>query len=231
MKIASDWKFNQNITNTFDTHVRKHVPLYDEIHSLISSTSHWFVEQETNVYDIGTSTGEFLKNIKEYSSNKKFELIGIDSSIEMVKKAKSNLKEHDIQANIIHGDVLDSSFKIENASLIASILTNQFISIHKREALLRKIYEGLNKGSAYIIVEKIKGNNSFFNDMWIELYHEKKLENGLTEQQIMNKARAIRGVLKPLSLNDNILLLKNAGFKDVDVFFKWCNFVGIIAVK
>ncbi|AVB11518.1 tRNA methyltransferase [Bacillus velezensis] len=231
MLLVSDWEFDQDVTKTFDSHVREHVPLYDEIHKLISSTSQWFIEDYTNVYDIGTSTGEFLKNIKRSSPNKLFNLIGIDSSKEMVDQAKVNVDKNNIDADIIEGDILDDSFEIKNASLVTSILTNQFISIHKRNVLLDKVYRGLNKGSAYIIVEKIKGNNPFFNEMWIELYHEKKLENGLNEKQVMDKSRAIRGILKPLSLNENLKMLHQAGFKDADVFFKWCNFVGIIAVK
>jgi len=38
-------------------------------------------------------------------------------------------------------------------------------------------------------------------------------------------------VLIPYRLDENIELLKWAGFRQTEVFFRWYNFCGIIAVK
>lgn len=45
------------------------------------------------------------------------------------------------------------------------------------------------------------------------------------------KSRAIRGVLQPYTVDENIQMLQEAGFRDIDTFFKWNNFVGFIAIK
>ena len=58
-----------------------------------------------------------------------------------------------------------------------------------------------------------------------------KLSNGLTEQEVFAKSRAIRGIMIPNTVQENIEMLQEVGFKDVDIFFKWCNFVGFIAIK
>lgn len=91
--------------------------------------------------------------------------------------------------------------------------------------------EGLVEGGAFIFVEKIRAENSLFEDIWNDLYWDFKQENGLNEQQVIKKAQSLRGVLIPLSLTENLSLLSDVGFQCMDTFIKWHNFAGIIAVK
>jgi len=221
----SGWKFDETVVSVFDEHVGQSVPMYEEIHNLITDISSWFLQDETNVYDIGTSTGKVLYNLtKKY--DKSINYIGLDNSIHMVNKLKSNNPPFKaIEVDVTKG------YEFENASLITSVLTIQFIREDLRQELINNIYKGLNKGGAFIFVEKIVGNNARFNEIWTELYHELKLKNGLSEQHVFEKSRAIRGVMKPYTLDENYELLHNAGFKDIDTFFKWNNFVGLIAIK
>lgn len=225
----ANWKFNKEITEIFDEHVRKSVPMYDNFHNTIGDLSEWFIEDNTNVYDIGTSTGEGLNNLLLHHKNKKVTYIGIDSSKDMIHKARENLKQHNV--TLINGDISDSDIEIHNASFITSILTLQFIPQRKRKIVIDKAFKGLNKGGALVVVEKVIGNNARFDEMFIELYHDFKLTNGLTEEEVFAKSRAIRGVMSPNTVQENISMLEGAGFKDVDIFFKWCNFVGFIAIK
>lgn len=226
----SGWKFDGEVVPVFDEHVNQSVPLYNEIHNLITDISGWFLEDQCTVYDIGTSTGKVISKLNDTYKDKKVKYIGIDSSIEMCEKAKDNLKE--CENVIVHnGDVNNDAFNFENACLITSVLTVQFIPERKRQELVNKVYRGLNQGAAYIMVEKVIGSNARFNEIWTELYHELKLKNGLSEEHVFAKSRAIRGVMKPYTVSENIHMLENAGFKDIDIFFKWNNFVGFVAIK
>lgn len=228
--MSSNWEFDSEIVPIFDGHVRQSVPMYDEIHRLITDMSAWFIEDETNVYDIGTSTGEVIKNLTERYPHKKSTFVGIDSSPEMVERARKSLS-NDCRAEIRERDITKESFLVENASMITSVLTMQFIPQRYRQRVVDSFYSGLNKGGAFIMVEKVVGSNARFNEMQIELYHEMKLRNGLTEQHVFEKASAIRGVMRPYTLKENISMLDKAGFKDIDTFFKWNNFAGFIAIK
>lgn len=228
--MASDWKFDSNIVPVFDEHVRQSVPMYDEIHRLVTDISAWFLEDGTNMYDIGTSTGEVIKNILDKYPAKNTKLIGMDNSKEMVEKTKERFKSED-NVSIEFLDLVKDDYKIENASLITNILTMQFIPQRHRQAIINRLYEGLNEGGCLILVEKVVGSNARFNEMWVEMYHEMKIRNGLTEKHVFEKASAIRGVMRPHTLKENIEMLDIAGFKDIDTFFKWNNFVGFVAIK
>jgi tRNA (cmo5U34)-methyltransferase len=100
-----------------------------------------------------------------------------------------------------------------------------------REALLESIVEGLNPGGVLILVEKVLGNDAFLNRLWIKLYYEMKRRNGYTETEIAQKREALENVLIPYRPDENIKILRRAGFDEVDMFFKWYNFAGFLALK
>lgn len=230
MKLEeSNWKFDESVVPIFDEHVKQSVPMYDEIHSLVTDISGWFINDLTNIYDIGTSTGKVITSLLQKYPNKNVNYIGLDNSIEMCNKATSKFEKNE-NVSIIHEDIT-RDYLFENASLITSILTLQFVPVQLRQELINKIHKGLNKGSAFVMVEKVVGSNARFNEIWTELYHELKLKNGLSEQHVFAKAKAIRGVMKPYTVSENIEMLEIAGFKDIDIFFKWNNFVGFVAIK
>jgi tRNA (cmo5U34)-methyltransferase len=228
--MSGTWRFDAEITPIFDEHVRNHVPLYAEIHEMVTSLSGWFLEDGTNAYDIGTSLGEVLGNLVRTYPFKRINYHGIDTSPEMVAKTSERFNVVP-NVNIHNADITDTHFIIENASLVTSILTIMFIAQKHRREVVQKIYDGLNAGSAFIMVEKVIGSNARFDEMWVELYHDMKHRNGVSEADIFKKSRAIRGVLKPNTVEENIKLLNSVGFKDVDMFFKWGNFAGFIAIK
>lgn len=226
----SSWEFNGDVVPVFDKHVRDHVPMYEEFHRLITDISGWFIDNETSVYDIGTSLGEVIKNLKNVYKHKNVKYFGVDASAEMVNEAKSRfLNEPDVFIELT--DVTSNQFEITNASLVTSVLSMMFIKKRYRQDVVNKIHNGLNDGGAFVLVEKVVGNNANFDSIFVDLYHEFKLRNGLTEKQVIEKSRSIRGVLRPNTFDENIKMLNDAGFENIDTFFKWNNFAGIVAIK
>jgi tRNA (cmo5U34)-methyltransferase len=131
--------------------------------------------------------------------------------------------------DFLHQDVVQTEF--EEADLFISLFTMQFLSMPERMQVLRRVYQCLRSGGALIMAEKVLAEEGRFNDMWVELYWDFKKGQGLTDDQILQKARSIRGVLRPITLTEHISMLKMIGFNSIDVFFKWYNFAGILAVK
>ncbi len=111
------------------------------------------------------------------------------------------------------------------------VLTLQFVRPLYRERLIRSIYDGLTENGCLILVEKVLGENSTFNRLFIKHYYEMKRRNGYSELEIAQKREALENVLIPYRLEENKELLRRAGFRHVDVFFKWYNFCAIIAMK
>lgn len=58
-----------------------------------------------------------------------------------------------------------------------------------------------------------------------------KKRNHYDEMEIMQKREALENVLIPYKISENIQMLEEAQFKSSEVFFKWYNFAGIVAIK
>ncbi len=127
-------------------------------------------------------------------------------------------------------DLVDG-LTIDNASVVLLCLTLQFIRPIYRGKVIRTIMEGIVPGGALVLVEKILAEENRYNRDFIKYYYEMKKRNHYSEMEIAQKREALENVLVPYKLSENISLLKDAGFDHCEVFFKWYNFAGIIAVK
>ncbi len=149
---AGEWRFDERLAKVFDGHIRESVPFYDEIHRMTAELSDWFVHDSSLVYDLGTSTGEGVRRIYERHENKNLRFVAIDSSKEMIQKARENLL-HVSNVQFVVSD-LNNPFLIENANLVLGMFTFQFLRVESRQRLLKEIFSGLVDGGALILAEK-----------------------------------------------------------------------------
>jgi hypothetical protein len=86
-------------------------------------------------------------------------------------------------------------------------------------------------GGALILVEKVLGSNNAIDTMLVDEYYRIKAENAYTQEQISAKRKSLEGVLVPITARWNEEMLKEAGFRSVDCFWRYLNFAGWVAVK
>lgn len=228
---AVDFAFNAAVATVFDDMVSRSVPYYAEMQRMIAELATDFAVEKTNVYDLGCSTGTTLLNLGA-CLKPEVKFVGVDNSLEMLERCRAKLEERGFSRphKMICAD-LNEGIQIENASLVTMILTLQFIRPLHRDKLVNQILRGLNPDGCLIIVEKVIGEDSLFNRLFIKHYYEYKRRNGYSELEISQKREALENVLVPYKLLENREMLMRAGFRYCDVFFKWYNFCGIIAVK
>lgn len=228
---ASDFKFGANVANVFDDMVNRSVPYYGEIQRMMAELAADHAKEGSDVYDLGCSTGTTMIGM-DTLVNPKVRFVGIDDSQEMLDKCKLKLSEIGFSRDYeLRCADLSQGVKINNASVVVLCLTLQFVRPIYREQLLKNIYDGLNPGGVLILVEKILAEESDFNRDFIKYYYNYKRRNNYSELEISQKREALENVLIPYKLSEDIAILRDRGFINCEVFFKWYNFAGIIAVK
>jgi len=228
---ASDFKFNKEVVTVFDDMVVRSVPFYVEIHRMIAELTRDFAVKNTNVYDLGCSTGATLINL-DRALPKNIHFVGIDNSDEMLKSCEANLKAAGVERKVgyLHQD-LNSDIQLTNPSVVIFCLTLQFLRPLNREKIIRRIYDSLPENGVVILVEKILTEHSICNRLFVEHYYQFKMRNGYNEIEISKKRESLENVLVPYKLSENEELLTSSGFRFIEVFFKWYNFAGLIAIK
>ena len=219
----------------FDEHIENSIRGYGHLLEDIVSLSRYFVENDTNVYDLGCSTGKMTQRLIEanYDHCTDASWYGIeiaDGFQEDLVKREDAIHKFDPNAWVYfeHEDIRDT--EIHNASLVTSIFTLQFMPKRDRKKVIENIYHGLNCGGAFIFSEKTICENANFQDMLTFNYYDYKRKSFDTED-IMNKERTLRHMMKPNTWNELTDMIYNAGFKDVQPFWRNHMFVGAIAVK
>lgn len=230
-KGIEDFKFGQKVVQVFDDMVERSVPYYLEIQRMMAEMANDFAAENTNVYDLGCSTGTTLLGLDK-ALNQNVSFVGVDESEEMVKKCTANFQKAGVTRGyeIQQGD-LNKGVIIKNASVVVMCLTLQFIRPLNRVYLVKEIQRQMNDNGCFILVEKVLGEDSLLNRLFIKYYYDMKRRNHYSEMEIAQKREALENVLIPYRLSENIDMLAKCGFRYSEIFFKWYNFTGIVAVK
>ena len=226
--IKKQFEFDKDVAIVFDDMLSRSVPHYNEMLNLTTSFALKYIDDNSTIYDLGCSTATTLINIAK-QSDKKLNLIGIDTSDAMLNQAKQKSKAYGIDIDFIQNDIFDVDFK--TSSVIISNYTLQFIRPLQREKLIKKIYNSLSSGSIFIFSEKVITDDKILNKQFIDEYYNFKKTQGYSEFEIAQKREALENVLIPYSYEENKKMILDAGFKHFDCIFKWINFATFIAIK
>jgi len=206
-------KFDFNTIQDFDEHILKSIPNYDVLISSIKSISEYFFVEETSIYDLGCSTGKLLKSI-----NGNYNKIGYDIATLLPQEEGFTAVD------------LNEPFQVEDACMVYSIFTMQFLNPSKRHQYLKRIYDGLIKGGALIICEKVYQEHGKIQEIISFSHYDYKLKH-FSSDEIISKERDLRFIMKPCLNDDLTQMLKEAGFTMVCDFWQMFNFKGLIAIK
>ncbi len=154
----ANWSFGGDVSDKFDSHVSRSVPLYNEGHELILKLSDYFLHNDSVCYDLGCSTGELIRKLTNHT-NKNIKFIGVDCENNMLNKARDkSYGKHDVE--FVENDL--ENIELEKSDLIISYYTIQFIPPKYRQQLINNIYESLNWGGAFILFEKVRAPDARF---------------------------------------------------------------------
>ncbi len=231
--------FDEKVAHVFDDMLERSIPYYHEMLNLGA----YFIAQNLKenihpkslpkplskplIYDLGCSTGNFFIALNQ-QIQQEIELVGIDNSMPMLKKAQEKLKDfNNVRFECM--DFLEVEFK--EASAFSLLFVLQFVRPMQREVLLKKIYNSLALNGVLLVGEKIMSEDRILDKQMIELYYLYKQNQGYSHNEIAFKREALENVLVPYSLKENVALLESVGFKHVEALFKWVNFTLLVARK
>lgn len=228
--ISKQFEFDAEVATVFDDMLLRSVPFYKESQALTRRFAMNALASGGVVYDLGCSTASLLLEIERSMERRgNVRLIGIDNSPAMITHARKKIEAYGSSVELYEGDILQ--FPYEKAQVIISNYTLQFIRPMVRDSLVRTISDTLNEGGVFIFSEKVVSEDPKLNKELIDCYYDFKKVQGYSEYEIVQKREALENVLIPYTMNENIQMAKNNGFKTCEVLFRWANFATFIAIK
>lgn len=224
------FRFDERVATVFDDMLHRSVPLYAESIRLQAKLAVQYFQPGTRIYDLGCSNGNLGVMICHRFGAGPFSMKAVDSSAPMIEKYRDRLSDREKQSVQFVCDRIEDTF-VSRASVAILNLTIQFVAPEKRDAVVKKIFNGLVPGGALLLTEKITHHAEGIRRLYESFYTDFKLANGYSELEISQKRDALEKILIPDTLDDHQARLERAGFGSVDVWLKWFNFVSLIAVK
>ncbi len=227
LSAVKAFEFDEEVTQVFDDMITRSVPGYDLLVKLVALYADIFVTEQTEVFDLGCSTGVLTRVIAQQVKSRNVVVNAVDNSQSMINKCRQSHAEYDI--DWFCEDL--EAVTIKNASMVVLNLTLQFVKPDQRNKLLNKIYQGLNPGGVLILSEKVNFGDPTRQKTMTELYQGFKKIQGYSDLEISQKRAALENVLIPDTPEVHKKRLCESGFDQVFDCFHCFNFVSYLALK
>jgi len=109
--------------------------------------------------------------------------------------------------------------------------TLQFVPLEHRNTLISRVFAGMRPGGMLILSEKIRFEDPALDELFIDMHHRFKEQQGYSKLEISRKRTALENVLIPETIAEHEQRIRGAGFDTYDVWFQCFNFVSMVAVK
>jgi tRNA (cmo5U34)-methyltransferase len=215
------WAFTRDVVDVFDEHVRASVPFYDAIQQLIAETADWLVPAGGLVADLGCSTGNTSVAIAARQKGREIRFALYDESAAMTARARPAVAEHAGVRVAAHALALPATLLHDKADLTLCVFLLQFLDWPARRQVLAAARRAAADGGALIVAEKLRVSDSRWAEIGQDVSHDYKAAAGISDTAIRAKARSLRGVLRPVTMEQNMALIGAAGWAGVTVLFRW----------
>ena len=210
----------------FDEHAVRSIPWYAACHELIVDLADHLVPRGGRCVELGCSTGTLTACLAGRLEPRGAEVIGVDSEPGMIDVAARRCAALPLVRFEI---ALLEDLELGSADLIVCYYTLQFVPERRRDEAVTRIREALEPAGTFILFEKLLAETARAQEIATSTYHDWKRRQGLSDSEIADKERSLRGVLEPLSSMENRAMLRRAGFDEPITVFRWLNWEGVIA--
>jgi tRNA (cmo5U34)-methyltransferase len=228
-ELLADFAFDESVTRVFPDMIRRSVPGYGNIVTMIGLLADRYGVAGSTLYDLGCSLGASTLSMRRCLGSRDCTIVAVDNSAAMVEGCKANIAAagEGVAVDVRCEDIRDVTFN--NASVVVLNFTLQFIPPEHRLELLHKIRSGMRPGGVFVLSEKLVFDSPEEDEFQRTLHLDFKRANGYSELEISQKRTALENVLIPDTLQQHRQRLADAGFARSHLWFQCFNFASIIA--
>jgi tRNA (cmo5U34)-methyltransferase len=230
---AGDFVFDERVVRVFPDMIRRSVPGYGTIVPMIGMLARRYARPGTRIYDLGCSLGAATLAMRAAVRAPDLRIVAVDNSPEMIAGLERALAgtgdDGRPEVEVRLADLMVTP--LEQASVVVLNFTLQFVDPDARDALLRRIADGMVPGGVLLLSEKLCFDDPAVQALQTEWHHDFKRAQGYSELEIARKRDALENVLVPETLERHRERLLGAGFVRVVPWFQGFNFVSMVAFR
>ena len=222
-----DFQFDEEVARVFPDMIRRSVPGYDNIIAVTGLIARAYAQENTRIYDLGSSLGASMASIWRTEDLPEVEYVCVDYSGDMLARCRENLGALYPQAPIEFLEADVTEFAPDNASVIVLNFVLQFLDPERRDEIIQRLAAGLVPGGVIILSEKVERAGTVQDSIHLEF----KRANGYSDLEISQKRSALEKVMILDTVEAHISRLQTAGLKDCQQWFQCLGFRSFVAFK
>ncbi len=203
----------------------RQVPGYSSLHRMVSQLLAERTPQDGRVLVLGAGGGQELKAMAETHPGWSFD--GVDPSSDMLRLADQVAGPHAARMQFHRGYIDDAPGGPFDAA--TSILIFHFIPHDQRLETLKQVRRRLRLGAPFVLVHLSFPQTEPERSIWIDRHVAYGLSNGLKPADAERARQAISSGLTILSPEEDVAMLRHAGFSNASLFYAGLSIRGWIA--
>ncbi|WP_022927194.1 class I SAM-dependent methyltransferase [Patulibacter americanus] len=205
----------------YGENARRMVPGLTLVHELADALLSEAVPEQSRVLVVGAGGGLELAHLAEHHAGWTFD--GVDPSAEMLRLAVSTLGPHADRVALHEGYVDDAPEGPFDAAVC--LLTLHFLDAEERGRTLREIRRRLHPGAPLVTFHHSVPAGDV-RTTWLQRWARFTAAPGTDDERIASTVATMATRLPILSPEEDEALLRDAGFRDVGVFYGALTFRG-----
>ncbi|HLV07000.1 MAG TPA: class I SAM-dependent methyltransferase [Croceibacterium sp.] len=204
----------------------RYMPGYADVQRMAAILLAERVADSGTVLVLGAGGGLEMKVFAEMQSRWRF--VGVDPAPEMLKLARATLGPEEARVEWVEGFIDDAPAGPFDGA--ASLLTLHFLPAPERLRTLRELRARLTPGAPFVAAHSSFPQAPGERETWLRRYTAFATVKGAEPAQAEQAAKAVGANLDLLDPEADADLLRQAGFRDVELFyaaFTWRGWVGL----
>lgn len=204
----------------FDRFFFKVAPHYEEMMNALIDALPFKRHDRIKVLDLGCGTGNLSQRI--LSAYPDAGITCIDMAENMLKMATAKLEgAGDVKFRL--GDIRDFDYGEKYDVIVASLVLHH-IEKGDKPGFYRKLHNALSKKGVFFCIDIFVSTNRHLQNLHMNKWKEFMKANGLPAAKINDMIRRHKKEDRPVTFEDELSIMRKAGFEDVDVVLKYYNF-------
>jgi len=213
------------------------IPKFREAHDIMVSMLDFQHSEEIRVADLGCGFGLLSKRILETFPNAL--IFGLDNNLEILARDKKKLNEYSDQFIPFNRDLNDKTWFTDLSSLhaVISSFALDYLPLEKHKELIKNSYEIVDPRGRWISCEFFRAQdqriNRVFHDIEVAFIQGAMKAGKVTNEQIelLSNSTILRQNHYVCEIDHKIEWLKDAGFKNIEIPWRFLNIAIISAIR
>ncbi len=146
----------------------------------------------------------------------------------MIEKAEDLCNDEKVE--FLQSDVRELPYQ-KIFDIVTAIQVNHYFKKDERIAAIKKCYDALEKNGIYISFENFAPDSVEGTGLYLERWKQFQIANGKTEQEAALHIERYGRDYFPVTISESMELLRNGGFRMVEILWVSYMQVGILAKK